>query len=147
MLTEAIKASIHESVLCWLATYDGDFPNVSPKEIFTYFNDKIIIANIASPQSAKNIQKSSAVCVSFINVLTQKGWKVKGTARLCDRSDSRSEAYFAILDNMTKGLYPYQKVFEITPIKCSEIIAPSYNYYPQISMEDRLEQAKKVYRL
>jgi len=145
MLTEAIKASIHDSVLCWLATFDGDFPNVSPKEIFTYFNDKIIVANIASPQSARNIKNSNAVCISFIDVLTQKGWKVKGTARICESSDPRAEAYFAILETMTKGMYPFKHVFEITPIKCAEITAPSYHYYPEITDADRIANAKKAY--
>ncbi|MDA9639519.1 pyridoxamine 5'-phosphate oxidase family protein [SAR116 cluster bacterium] len=54
MLDQNVKDYIERSVLCWLATVDGDQPSVSPKEIFTnYGDDTIMIANIASPQSIK----------------------------------------------------------------------------------------------
>ena len=59
-LTTAIKESIDRSVLCWLATVSIDgMPNVSPKEIFNHYKeDKVIVANIASPQTVKNIKHS-----------------------------------------------------------------------------------------
>jgi len=63
MLTSEIKEYIDKSVLCWLATSSTDnVPNVSPKEIFNYFGENvIIIANIASPQSLKNIKQNKKV--------------------------------------------------------------------------------------
>ena len=61
---EVIKY-IEQSVLCWLATSDRDnFPNVSPKEMFTHFEEnKLLIANIASPNSIANINVNNKVCV------------------------------------------------------------------------------------
>jgi len=52
-LTTEIKESINKSVLCRLSTASiENVPNVSPKEIFNHFGtDKIIVANIASPQT------------------------------------------------------------------------------------------------
>lgn len=60
MLSDEVKKSIEESILCWLATADSKgMPNVSPKEVFLpYGKEEIIIANIASPKSVKNIAKS-----------------------------------------------------------------------------------------
>ena len=73
MLTADILKYIDQSVLCWLATADKDGqPNVSPKEIFAYHNGDILIANIMSPQSVKNIKANPKVAVSFIDLLTQK---------------------------------------------------------------------------
>ena len=45
-------------VLCWLATVsEKGVPNVSPKELFIFEREKqLLIANIASPQSVKNIR-------------------------------------------------------------------------------------------
>ncbi|MEH6747212.1 MAG: pyridoxamine 5'-phosphate oxidase family protein [Maribacter arcticus] len=45
-LTAEIKDSLSSSVLCWLATSSAEnIPNVSPKEIFSYFkNASIIVA-------------------------------------------------------------------------------------------------------
>ena len=66
----SIKKSIDQSVLCWLATVSKDnVPNVSPKEIFTYFEeDKIILANIASPQTVKNIKQQENVVLYEVPV-------------------------------------------------------------------------------
>ena len=77
ILIEAIKQSIDKSILCWLATVsDAGMPNVSPKEIFQYYReDRVIIANIASPQSIKNIEQNPNICVSFIDILVQKGYQ------------------------------------------------------------------------
>ena len=48
MLDKETKSYIDKSVLCWLATTDSDnFPNVSPKEMFTYLGEnKLLIAEV-----------------------------------------------------------------------------------------------------
>jgi len=53
-------------VLCWLATVsEKGVPNVSPKELFIFEQEKqLLIANIASPQSVKNIRANPQVYVS-----------------------------------------------------------------------------------
>jgi predicted pyridoxine 5'-phosphate oxidase superfamily flavin-nucleotide-binding protein len=82
MITNEVKKYIDNSVLCWLATCskDGE-PNVSPKEMFTYKDENtLLIANIASPSSIANIQENPKVCVSFVEVFVQKGFKIKGNA-------------------------------------------------------------------
>jgi hypothetical protein len=43
--TPEIRAAVHRSVLCWLATTDANGqPNVSPKEIFALTDDEHIVA-------------------------------------------------------------------------------------------------------
>ena len=89
-LTTEIKESISKSVLCWLATVsDKKIPNVSPKEIFNYYgDDKIIVANIASPQTVRNIKQNENVCISFIDILVQKGFQVKGKAIIIEKNNA-----------------------------------------------------------
>ena len=89
-LTAEIKDSLSTSVLCWLATSSAEnIPNVSPKEIFSYFeNDSIIVANIASPQTVRNIKQNKNVCISFIDILKQKGFQLKGTDEVIEKSSS-----------------------------------------------------------
>ncbi len=148
MLTEAIKERMRDSVLCWLATSGADFPNVSPKEVFTFYKDKIIIANIASPQSLKNILFNDKVCVSFIDVFVQKGWKIKGEAKVILPDYPEFKVYNAILEEMTKGLFPFKTVFEITPLSVKEIVAPSYFLYPETTSESQqIQTAKQRYGL
>ena len=146
-LTEEIKEYINKSVLCWLATSSQEnIPNVSPKEIFTYYNeDSIIIANIASPQTVKNIQQNQHVCVSFINVLIQKGFQLKGKAEIIGDSNSEFIKMKQKLTKMTEGKFPFATITKIYVTHSKPIIAPKYVLYPETTEEQQIASAKKMY--
>ncbi|MEM9866500.1 MAG: pyridoxamine 5'-phosphate oxidase family protein [Bacteroidota bacterium] len=148
-LTNEIKASIDQSILCWLATVsDKNIPNVSPKEIFNYFGtDKIIIANIASPQSVKNINVNEKVCVSFIDVLVQKGFQVKGKAKIIKKTDAEFVEMEQVLLKMTGGNFPFRTITEILVEQVKPIIAPRYLLYPETTEQQQILNAKKAYGL
>ena len=148
-LTNEIRASIDQSILCWLATVsDKNIPNVSPKEIFNYFGtDKIIIANIASPQSVKNISLNEKVCVSFIDVLVQKGFQVKGKAKIIKKTDAEFIEMEQVLLKMTGGNFPFRTITEILVEQVKPIIAPRYLLYPETTEQQQILNAKKAYGL
>lgn len=101
-------------------------PNVSPKEVFTYWgNDRLIIANIASPGSVRNILTNPSVCVSFIDVLVQQGFKVKGTAAIVKSEQEGYEAMKAELEKLTGGKYPFNDVIVVGVEKIEAIVATS----------------------
>lgn len=58
-------------MLCWLATVDAQGqPNVSPKEVWAIADDRhVVVANIASPVTVRNIAQQPQVCLSFVDVL------------------------------------------------------------------------------
>ncbi|MBC9796452.1 pyridoxamine 5'-phosphate oxidase family protein [Sinomicrobium weinanense] len=147
--TADIKEYIDRSVLCWLATVSTKgIPNVSPKEIFTYYKtDKIIVANIASPQTVKNIRQNQNVCVSFIDVLVQKGFQIKGNAEIVERTDSEFVEMEKILTKMTHGNFPFATITKITVNRIKPIIAPKYILFPETTETEQVESAKKAYRL
>ena len=146
-LTKDIKDSIDKSVLCWLATISKDYvPNVSPKEIFNYYGtDKIIVANIASPQTVRNIKENENVCISFIDVLVQKGFQIKGKAKIITKSDPQFSVLENVLAKMTEGKFPFSTITEITIDTVKPIIAPKYILYPDTTEAEQIESAKKVY--
>jgi len=146
-LTTEIKECINKSVLCWLATASTEnAPNVSPKEIFNYYRtDKIIVANIASPQTVRNIKQNENVCVSFIEILVQKGFQVKGKAKIIGKTDLEFEAMKEILTKMTSGHFPFSTITEITIEKAKPIIAPKYLLYPETTEKEQIKSAKKIY--
>ena len=147
MLTQEIKKYIDKSVLCWLATSDDEnMPNVSPKEIFTFYEDDfIIIANIASPQSVHNIMHNPKICVSFIDVFVQKGFQLKGKARIIRKSDEEFELLNAPLLKMAGDKYPFSIIIKMKVEKVKRIIAPSYMLYPETTEKEQIESAKKLY--
>lgn len=146
-LTTKHKAYINRSILCWLATVSNEnIPNVSPKEIFNYYgNNHIIVANIASPQTVKNIKQNKNVCVSFIDILVQKGFQVKGTAEIIDKTDAEFSEMEHILTKMTGGKFPFSTLTKITVEQVKPIIAPRYCFYPETTEKQQIESAKKTY--
>lgn len=146
-LTTEIKEYINKSVLCWLATVSNkNIPNVSPKEIFNYYEtDKIIVANIASPQSVRNIKQNENVSVSFIDILVQKGFQVKGKAKIIGKTDSEFSEMEKILTEMTGGNFPFATITDITVEQVKPIIAPKYILYPETTETEQIENAKKTY--
>jgi len=148
-LTKEIKEYINTSVLCWLATVSTkNIPNVSPKEIFDYYeSNKIIIANIASPQSVRNIKHNGNVCVSFIDILVQKGFQIKGKAEIIGKTDSEFEKMEKVLTKMTGGKFPFATITKITVGHVKPIIAPKYLLYPETTEKEQIESAKKAYEI
>lgn len=148
-LTTELKEYINRSVLCWLATVSAEnVPNVSPKEIFNYYGtDKIIVANIASPQTVRNIKHNANVCISFIDILVQKGFQIKGKAKIIGKMDSQFSEMEKILTKMTGGNFPFSTITEITIKYVKPIIAPKYVFYPETTEMEQIENAKTAYKI
>lgn len=145
-----IRKFLDQSVLCWLATASKDGqPNVSPKEAFCAFGqEEIIIANIASPKTRKNILANPLVCVSFIDVLVQKGYQLKGIATCVEAKDPEFNEMEKVLQETLCGKFPFKSVFKIFINSAKPIIAPSYLLYPESTSEQQqIENAKKQYKL
>lgn len=150
MITNEVKKYLENSVLCWLATVNTKFePNVSPKEMFVFQNDKsILIANIASPISERNILENPLVCVSFVDVLVQKGFKMKGIATVISKKDPEFTSKLQMLTNKFSDKYPIHSIIEIKVTRILPIIAPSYLLFPQSTTEEsQIQNAIERYKL
>lgn len=147
MLTEEVKKSIKESVLCWLATADQDGnPNCSPKEVFAYRNDfELVIANIASPESVKNILVRPQVCVSFVHVLKQKGFKLKGIANYITSESDCYDDYYQVISSIVGNTFPVKGLIAIQVQSVSSIVAPSYYLVPGTTEQSQVELARRIY--
>lgn len=147
MIVHHIKRLAEESVLCWLATSTSDgIPSVSPKEVFTVHEDNsIIIANIASPNSARNIRSNPHACVSFINIFSQKGIQIRGLASVLTSVDREYAAIEQQLLQMTQGIFPFKSVFRVMIDDTSEIIAPRYRLFPDTTEQDQIQNAMTTY--
>ena len=149
MITEEVARSIDSSVLCWLATVSEDgTPNVSPKEAFLHDgNGRILVAHIASPQTVRNIENNSRVCISFIDVFTQIGHKIKGTAKVLGESDSRYERQKSLLTALVGDTFRILSVIEVEPSEIEEIVAPSYRVIPGTTARKMVQQSLNTYRV
>lgn len=150
MLTEEITDCAGRATLCWLATVDvTGHPNVSPKEVFAVFDaQRLVIAHIASPTSVRNIRVNDRVCVSFVDIFVQKGWKVSGSACLLGRDDAEYAHWVAPLTQMAGPRFPIHGVIVVQAQSVEPIIAPSYRLYPQETTEaSQVAAALRTYRV
>ena len=147
VINQAVRTDIDNAVLCWLASVDADgMPNVSPKEIFAPLGDeRLVIADIASPRSVANLRAHPKVCVSFVDVFRQRGFKLYGTARigLPDAPDFQEGA--ALLASIAGPDFPIRHVIEVTVSKINRIWAPSYGLFPDRSEDERMQAAYAAY--
>lgn len=146
-INDAMRTDMDNAVLCWLATVGTDgVPNVTPKEIFApHGEDTILIADIASTNSVRNISVHPKVCVSFVDVFRQRGFKVVGTARLVAPHDADFAQMSAPLRVLTGGAFPIRHVIAVGIEKVSRIWAPSYSLFPERSEAERMDAAYRTY--
>lgn len=150
VLTDAVRQAARRSVLCWLATVDAKGqPNVSPKEVWAVADDRhVVVANIASPVTVRNIGKQPQVCLSFVDVLVQKGFKLTGTARELLPTDHEYAAWATPLLAMAGERIPVRSVLLIAVDAAHPIVAPSYWLFPETTTEvSQIENARRSYCL
>ena len=148
LLNEPVREAARRSVLCWLATVDASGqPNVSPKEIWTIADDEhVVVAHIASPVSARNVAQQAQVCLSFVDVFVQKGFKLKGTGHEVPADDPAFTLWAAPLLAMVGQRFVIQSVLVIRVTSVAPIVAPSYRFYPNETTEAfQVLSAMRVY--
>ncbi len=119
---DAVRTDIANSVLCWLATVDADgMPNVTPKEMFAaHGDDRLVIADIMSAGSVRNIAAQPKVCVSFADLS-------------------------ADLVRMAGPDFPIRNVIEVTVARIARIRAPSYILFPERTEDEHIARTQKTY--
>ena len=102
--------------------------------------EHLVIANIASPTSVRNIAQNPRVCVSFVHAFVQKGFKVLGTARNVGKTDADFAHWAGPLVAMAGPRFPIHSVIVVRATRVEPIVAPSYRLYPN----ETTEQAQVV---
>jgi predicted pyridoxine 5'-phosphate oxidase superfamily flavin-nucleotide-binding protein len=146
-ITDAMRADVSNSVLCWLATVGADgTPNVTPKEIFCFHGEHhVVVADIASANSVANIRRHPKVCVSFIDVFRQRGFRITGAAAIISPQDvGFAEAAAGLLERAGPD-FPVRNVISIAIGRVSRIWAPSYSLFPERTEEERMQAAYDTY--
>ena len=146
-INEAVRTDIENSVLCWLATVGADgTPNVTPKEIFaSHGEDRIVIADIASSHSVGNIRAHPKVCVSFVDVFRQRGFKITGTATIVAPGDAAFAELAEDLLRLAGPDFPIRHVISIAVDRIARIWAPSYHLFPERTEAERVQNAYETY--
>jgi predicted pyridoxine 5'-phosphate oxidase superfamily flavin-nucleotide-binding protein len=139
--------TLSHSVLCWLATANAQGqPNVSPKEVFSAQGEHgIVLAHIASPTSVANIRVQPRVCLSMVDVFTQRGHKFVGTAKVIAPDDEAFAMLAPPLLAMTGGRFELRAIIHVLVDQIAPILAPSYRMIPGTTEAGQVESALRTY--
>lgn len=135
------------SVLCWFATSSAQgVPNVSPKEVFSLVDDRtLVVADIASPVTVRNLRANPNACASFIDVFRQTGYKLIGRAEVVAPDDERFDMLGAPLVAITRGEFRIRHVIRLQVETAAKIIAPGFRVHPERSLTDRMAEVMRRY--
>ena len=100
-----------------------------------------------SPQTIKNIKANSKVSVSFVDVLVQKGFQLKGVAEIIDKKNPDFDEVHELVYKIAGPNYPIISVIKIEVQSMKPIIAPRYILFPETTEAEQIENAKKTYRI
>ncbi|MBJ3786963.1 pyridoxamine 5'-phosphate oxidase family protein [Devosia sediminis] len=146
-INQAFREDAGRAVLCWLATVSADGqPNVTPKELFAIHDDEtLLIADILSTNSVRNIRGNPKVCVSFVDVFAQRGFKVEGMARVVAPDEPDFSQFGAPLVTLAGEAFPVRHAIVVSIARISRIWAPSYSLVPERTDAERQAEAYRSY--
>ncbi len=86
ILSEDMKRVVREQRLGFVATVCPDgTPNLSPKgTTAVYDDDHLILVDIRSPGTVRNLRANSAVEVNVVDPIVRKGYRFKGRAEVVE---------------------------------------------------------------
>jgi uncharacterized protein len=147
MLNAPVLERLSNCVLIWLATVDTDgMPSVSPKEIFAPEGDKtLLIANVASAGSVKNIRQERRVCVSFVDVFVQRGYKLYGQAQILETNAPDYATRAEPLLKIAGEKFPIRSVMVVALERVVPIVAPRYALYAETTQAAQVGRAVARY--
>ncbi len=147
ILDDKVLDLLKRSVLVWLATADAQgAPNVSPKELFVgYPPDRVLVADIPSPRTVRNIKENPTVCLAAVDVFDQRGVQLHGTARVLDSHHLAFDGLAEPLRALAGPHFTVRHVIEVTVTQSRPIVAPSYWARPDQSDEERRASAFATY--
>ena len=85
--------------------------------------------------SARNVAQHLQVCLSFVDVFVQKGFKLLGTAREVRAGNAEFATWAQPLLAMVGQRFTIHSVLVVQVKSVAAIVAPSYRFYPDDTTE------------
>jgi uncharacterized protein len=130
ILTSEIQRFVREQRLGFVATVGADGrPNLSPKGTTTVWDDEhLMFADIASPQTIRNLLVNPHVEINVVDPIVRKGWRFRGTGTVY-RDGPRVEQGLGILA-AGGSTTPHERIASIVVVAVTEanpLFSPAYD--------------------
>ena len=142
VITDDMRRVIESTRLAFVATVNPDgTPNLSPKSSLAVLDDnRIGFADIASPNTVRNLKANPAIEVNAIDIFMRRGYRFRGTATL---EPPGSEIFAMIAEPFwaENGRdFPIHGVVNIAVEKALPVLSPAYTFIEGVT-EEALREA------
>ena len=129
MLTHDMKRIIKRYTVGFVATITPDGkPAVSPKGMSIILDDNtLVIGNIRSPQTARNININPAVEVNYLDVLSRKAVRISGSARYVKKGTEEFDILHPCFHRWSNLSQKLRGIFVINIESAKIITSPVYD--------------------
>ncbi|HUA54380.1 MAG TPA: pyridoxamine 5'-phosphate oxidase family protein [Candidatus Sulfotelmatobacter sp.] len=128
ILTTDMKRVIAEQKLGFVATVGADgAPNLSPKgTMLVLDDDRIMFAEVRSPATVANLARNPGMEINFVDQLSRKGYRFKGTAKMLPRG---APEFGALIERFShfKMDAVIRGVVVLTVAQAAPITSPAYD--------------------
>ena len=128
-LTSEMIKTLEKQRLGFVATVleSGD-PNVSPKGTFVAIdNTTIAFGEIRSPMTLRNLRSRPSIEVNFVDPLTRKGFRARGTAVICERGSATFDEHIARFDRWGNLANRIKNIVVIHVQNAQPLTSPAYD--------------------
>jgi general stress protein 26 len=141
ILTADMLDVIQSAILSFVATINEDgSPNLSPKASLIARNDALFFADIASPQTIKNIRRSPEISINVVDVFSRRGYRFNGRASVLPVKDVDRKFVAEWVWRTNGPDYPVDHVVRIDVREAAPLLSPAYRFGEGVS-EDTLRDA------
>jgi uncharacterized protein len=129
-ITQEMRDCIAATRLCYAATVNPDgTPNLSPKATLGAVDDRhIAFANIASPNTARNLKLNPAIEINVVDIFLRRGFRFAGTARLFEPGSPAYEKFAGETWARIGDGYPIYEIVMVKVESAREVRSPGYDY-------------------
>ncbi|MCY4547254.1 MAG: pyridoxamine 5'-phosphate oxidase family protein [Defluviicoccus sp.] len=128
-ITDDMKDIISRAILSFVATVNEDgTPNLSPKASLKAHGDKLFFANMASPNTIRNLRANPAIEINVVDVFSRRGYRFRGTAEILPPGTDDYRAIAEWVWEINGREYPVHQVVRIEVEDARPVLSPAYTF-------------------
>ncbi|CAM5187011.1 hypothetical protein CDEF62S_05444 [Castellaniella defragrans] len=141
-ITDDMKDLVERTMLCFAATVSEDnTPNLSPKGSLRVIDGKLYFANIASPQTIKNLKRNPAIEINVIDSFSRRGYRFKGKATILRPEDAEARPLVNWVLTSHGPTVPVYDVIRVDIDRAKQILSPAYTCSDPVPAEEDVRKA------
>lgn len=141
-ITDDMKSLVERTMLCFVATVNEDnTPNLSPKGSLRVIDGKLYFANIASPQTMRNLKRNPSIEINVIDSFSRRGYRFKGKASILHPDDAEFSPLASWVLTSHGPTVPVHDVVRVDIENARPILSPAYTCSDPVPDEEDVRKA------